>query len=190
MAENRGAKSPQQKSNLGRDLPREWRIVMKNVTGTVKSAPRFINATHVQVTKAFAKNAMIFGTPEYKLWREIVADCPAATMVTKDIRKNPNKKTSTKNMTYGNMATYIRTQDDAEAIMLEFEKQIAQSKVQSNPYRFVLAWFVKKFEGYDSYKDYFQQETEQVAKQESLFRLVSPTKAVIEGEELPAASGM
>lgn len=111
-------------------------------------------------------------------------------MVTKNIRKNPNKKTSTKNMTYENMATYIRTQDDAEAIMVEFEKQIAKSKVQSSPYRFVLAWFVKKFEGYDSYKDYFQQEAEQVAKQESLFRLVSPTKAVIEGEELPAASGM
>lgn len=163
---------------------------MKNATGTVKSAPRFIDATHVQVTKVFAKKAMIFGTPEYKLWREIVADCATATMVTKNIRKNPNKKTSTKNMTYENMATYIRTQDDAEAIMVEFKKQIAKSKVQSNPYRFVLAWFVKKFEGYDSYKDYFQKEAEQVAKQKSIFHVVPSTNTVIEGEELAAASGM
>lgn len=163
---------------------------MKNVTGTVKSAPRLIDATRVQVTKVFAKKAMIFGTPEYKLWREIIADCPAATMFTKDIRKNPNKKTSTKNMTYENMAIYIRTQDDAEAIMVEFEKQIAQSKVQSSPYRFVLAWFVKKFEGYDSYKDYFQQEAEQVAAQKSIFHVVPSTNTVIEDEELAAASGM
>lgn len=163
---------------------------MKNVTGTVKSAPRFIDATHVQVTKVFAKKAMIYGTPEYKLWREIIADCPAATMVTKNIRKNPNKKTSTKNMTYENMATYIRTQDDAEAIMVEFEKQIAQSKVQSSPYRFVLAWFVQKFENYDSYKDYFQQEAEQSAAQKSIFRIVPSTNTVIEDEELAVASGM
>lgn len=46
-------------------------IIMKNQTVRTMSAPRFVNATHVQVTKAFAKNAMIFGTPEYKLWREI-----------------------------------------------------------------------------------------------------------------------
>lgn len=157
---------------------------MKNVTGTVKSAPRFIDATRVQVTKVFAKNAMIYGTPEYKLWREIVADCPSATMVTKTIRKNPDKRTSTKNMKYENMAEYIRNQDNANVLMAEFEKQISLSKVQSNPYRSVLAWFVKKFEGYDSYKDYFQQEAEQIAEQKSIFHVVSSAKAVIEDEKI------
>lgn len=157
---------------------------MKNVTSAVKSAPRFIDATHVQVTKVFAKNAMIYGTPEYKLWREIVADCPAATMVTKTIRKNPDKRTSTKNMKYENMAEYIRNQDNANVLMAEFEKQISLSKVQSNPYRSVLAWFVQKFEGYDDYKGYFQKEAEQVAGQKSIFRLVSSQKSVIEGEEM------
>ena len=29
----------------------------------------FIDETHAQVTKAFAKQARIFGTSEYKLWK-------------------------------------------------------------------------------------------------------------------------
>ena len=39
--------------------------------------------------------------------------CEGAEMVTKTIKKNPDKKTSTKNMTYENMAIYIREQENA-----------------------------------------------------------------------------
>lgn len=81
---------------------------MKTATMNVKkSAPRFVDDNHVLVTKEFAKNARIFGTPEYKMWKEIRLDCPTAEMVTKTIKKNPDKKTSTKNMTYENMAIYM-----------------------------------------------------------------------------------
>ena len=52
-----------------------------------------------QVSKAFAKNACIFGTEEFKLWREYKAVYPKAQMVVKTIKKNPNKKTR-RNMTY------------------------------------------------------------------------------------------
>lgn len=152
-------------------------------TAMKKNAPKFIDDNRVQVTKEFAKNARIFGTTEYKLWREIKQDCPNAQMVTKTIRKNPDKKVSTKNMTYERMADYIRVQDNAEVLMAEFEKQIALSKIQTNPYRCVLAWFIQKFDNYDSYKKFFQKEAEQVAQKESIFRLVSTAKVVIEGEE-------
>ena len=54
-----------------------------------KAAPRFVDDNHVLVTKEFAKNARIFGTPEYKLWREIKQDRKDAEMVTKTIKKNP-----------------------------------------------------------------------------------------------------
>lgn len=151
-------------------------------THTTKSAPRFIDDTHVQVTKEFAKKAMIFGTPEYKQWREIRQDCPAAVMVTKTIKKNANKRTATKNMKYDRMATYIRAQDNAEALMAEFEKQIAMSKVQTSPYRFVLAWFIQKFEGYDDYKAFFEQEAQKEAQKKSIFTLIQPS-AVIEAED-------
>ena len=145
---------------------------MKKITAAAKkSAPKFVDDTHVQVTKEFAKNARIFGTAEYKLWKAIKADCPAAEMVMKSIKKNPNKKNDTKNMTYERMAIYIREQDDAAILMVEFKKQIAISKVQTNPYRSVLAWFIQKFEGYDSYKSFFAAEAEKKAEAEDLFAI-------------------
>ena len=70
----------------------------------------YVDDTTALVTKAFAKKASIFGTPEFKLWREYKAMFPQATMHTKSIKKNPDKKTN-RNMTYKNMAAYIRTQD-------------------------------------------------------------------------------
>ena len=136
-----------------------------------KIAPKFVDEKHVQVTKEFAKNARIFGTPEYKLWKEIRQDCPDAEMVTKNIKKNPNKKNDTKNMTYERMAIYIREQDNAATLMVEFKKQIGLSKVQTNPYRSVLAWFIQKFEGYDDYKSFFAAEAEKKAQAEDIFAM-------------------
>ena len=145
---------------------------MKKITAAAKkSAPKFVNDTDVQVTREFAKKARIFGTPEYKVWREIKKDCPDAVMVLKTIKKNPSKRTSTKNMTYEHMAIYIRQQEDAENLMTEFKKQIAISKVQTNPYRCVLAWFIQKFEGYDDYKSFFAAEAEKKAEAEDLFAI-------------------
>ena len=111
---------------------------------TNKNTIRYINEKSAQVTKAFQKNASIFGTDEFKLWREYKAMFPEAKMVTKTIKKNPNKLNITKNMTYENMAAFIREQDDAETVMAEFKKQINLSKVKANPYRAVLAWFKTK----------------------------------------------
>lgn len=159
-----------------------------------KNAPRFVDDTHVLVTKEFAKNARIFGTPEYKVWKEIRLDCPTAEMVTKTIRKNPDKKTSTKNMTYENMAIYIQEQNNAATLMVEFKRQIALSKVQTNPYRCVLAWFRKTFENYDSYKAFFAAEAQKEAQKQNIFAVVK-SSAVIEAEdteeaEYDVASGM
>ena len=81
---------------------------MKKINAAAKkSAPKFIDDTHVQVTKEFAKNARIFGTPEYKMWKEIRQDCEDAVMVTKTIKKNPDKKNDTKNMTYERILIFV-----------------------------------------------------------------------------------
>ena len=165
---------------------------------TKKSAPKFVDDTHVQVTKEFAKNARIFGTPEYKMWRAIKADCPEAEMVLKSIKKNTNKNTATKNMTYERMAIYIREQKDAEILMIEFKKQISLSKVQTNPYRCVLAWFIQKFENYDSYKNFFAEEAKKKAKANDIFTVVKSTATIVdenpaedaEDEEFDLVSGL
>ena len=159
-----------------------------------KSAPKFVDDTHVQVTKEFAKNARIFGTAEYKLWREIRKDCPEAEMVLKSIKKNPNKKNDTKNMTYERMAIYIREQENAATLMVEFKKQIALSKVQTNPYRCVLAWFVQKFENYDDYKNFFAAEAKKKAQEKDIFTLVKSSSVIMEEDteedEFDLVSGM
>lgn len=162
-----------------------------------KSAPKFIDDIHVQVTREFAKNARIFGTPEYKLWREIRQDCPEAEMVLKSIKKNSDKKNDTKNMTYERMAIYIREQKEAEVLMIEFKKQIALSKVQTNPYRCVLAWFKQTFQNYDSYKAFFAEEAKKNAQKQDIFTVVKSTATFVgetaaEDEEFEynLASGM
>ena len=156
---------------------------MKKSNGMQKNAPRFVSENEVQVTKEFAKNARIFGTPEYKMWKEIRLDCPDAKMVLKSIKKNPNKKTSTKNMTYERMAIYIRQQNDAKVLMLEFKKQIALSQVQTNPYRCVLAWFMQTFSNYDDYKKFFEEEAQKEAKKKDIFTVIDFPTSVVEDDE-------
>ena len=143
------------------------------MTTTKKNAIRYISDTEAQVTKAFVKNASIFGTDEFKLWREYLSYYPDAKMVTKSIKKNPNKLNITKNMTYENMAAFIREQDDAAEVMKEFEKQINLSKVKANPYRAVLAWFKKKYSDVNDYMDYFENLAAEKAQKESMFALTA-----------------
>ena len=125
------------------------------------------NAVIAQVTKAFEKNARIFGTEEYKLWREFKKDCPNAVMTTKKIKKNPEKKTN-KNLTYANMREYIGEQPNADELIKQFERELKLSKIQSNPYRAVLAWFQQTFEGYDNYKKFFKELAEKEAEAEAM----------------------
>lgn len=110
-----------------------------------------------EVTKEFAKKAMIYGTEEYRLWRDFLSENPNYTMVTKTIKKNPNKETN-KNLTFDNMRTFISEQENSDELLKEFEKQIRMSKIQSNPYRCVLAWFKTEFKNYDSYKEFFKKD--------------------------------
>ena len=147
------------------------------MTTTKKNAIRYISDNEAQVTKAFQKNASIFGTEEFKLWREYKAMFPEAKMVTKTIKKNPNKLNITKNMTYENMAAFIREQDDAEAVMAEFKKQINLSKVKANPYRAVLAWFKKKYSDVNDYMDFFAELAAKKAVENDMFAVPADANA-------------
>ena len=75
-----------------------------------KNVIRYVDETTAQVTKTFQKNAAIFGTEEFKLWRSYKAMFPDAVMTTKTIKRNPNKETY-RNMTYKNMRTYIEIEN-------------------------------------------------------------------------------
>ena len=136
---------------------------MKKTTSA--SVIRYINDTTAQVTKAFEKKACIFGTEEFKLWREYKKEFPEAKMVTKTIKKNEDQKRR-RNKTFENMEAYIATQPNAEDLKKEFETIKQRSQIQKSPYQYVLSWFEAKFEGYNDLKQFMaEKEAERMAKE-------------------------
>lgn len=121
---------------------------------------RTIDNETAQVTKAFQKNAVIFGTEEFKLWREYLTYFPNAKMTTKSINKNPNQK-NRRNLTFKNMVGFIQTQPNAKELMEEYETIQKRSKIQKSPYQYVLSWFEGKFEGYNDLKQFMAQKEEE-----------------------------
>ena len=124
-----------------------------------KNTIKIMDNNMAQVSKAFEKKARIYGTPEYRQWREFLVENPGFTMTTKTIKKNPNKKTSL-NLKYENMETFINEQENKEILKAEFEKVKRMSKVQKSPYNYVLDWFEKKFKGYESYETFIKNVEE------------------------------
>lgn len=114
-----------------------------------------IDETTARVTKAFQRQARIFGTDEYKMWKAYREDFPGAKMETKTIKRNTNKRTY-RNLTYVNMGRYISV--NAPQLLEEFEREKDSAKAQENPYRAVLAWFLEKFPNYDDYKKFFEDK--------------------------------
>lgn len=131
-----------------------------------KNTIRIIDENNIQVTKAFAKQARIFGTPEYKKWKEIKADLPEAIMVTKKIQKNPDKKTN-RNKTYENMELFIKQQKNAEELLKEFERQKKLSKIKPYPYAAVLEWFEKTFKNPEEYQALFEEKAAEKEQQKA-----------------------
>lgn len=126
----------------------------------MKKSIVFVSETEAQVTKAFQKKANIFGTDEFKLWREYKAEFPNAKMITKSINKNPNRKTN-RNLTYLNMEKFLGTLPEAEKLLNQFEVIKTRSCTQNYPYRFVLEWFEDKVSGYESYGSFIQEVEEE-----------------------------
>ena len=100
----------------------------------------------------------------------------------KSTKHGKTYETSTKNMTYENMAMFISVQAESKTLMIEFKKQVALSKVQTNPYRCVLAWFKQTFSDYDGYKKFFEEEAKKKA-QEDIFSLRKFSSSVEEDGE-------
>ena len=106
------------------------------------------------VTKSFQKKATIYGTPEFRQWREIRNEFPNIQMVVKNTRTS-----DIYNTTYEKMEKYINTFDNAETILQEMAKVKERSKIQRNPHRYVLAWFEQMFPNYKE-AELFQKKEE------------------------------
>lgn len=126
----------------------------------------YVSDKEARVTKAFAKNACIFGTEEFKLWREYKTIYPKAKMEIKTIKKNPNKKTR-RNMTYTNMEAFIGTLDSSEVLLAQFAVIRQRSLIQKSPYQYVLDWFESSFADEISMKDFMEQKEEERTQMEA-----------------------
>ena len=86
------------------------------------------------VSKEFAEKARIFGSSEFKAWREFLEVFPNAKMVI-------DKKKATDKLSYEKMQVYIEL--EKRQLLKEFERIKKLSKIQKSPYNYVLKWFKK-----------------------------------------------
>lgn len=130
------------------------------MANTKRNVIRYINEETAQVTKAFEKKACIYGTDEFKLWREYKKEFPKVKMQTKSIKKNPNQK-NRRNMTYPNMEAFIKTQPNRDELLNEYKTIKERSKIQTSPYQYVLTWFEGKFDGYNDLEQFMAKKEEE-----------------------------
>ena len=106
----------------------------------------FVNET-VALTAAFLRKASTLGTPEYKEMIELRRSLPGFQFVKAEAAKKTANKN--KNLTYKHMREYItnsaESKEAADALLAEMKKVEGLSKIQSNPYKYVQAWFLKQF---------------------------------------------
>ena len=93
--------------------------------------------TVATVSKEFKEKMYQFGTEEFKTVREIRAIYPHITF-----RVGSTYVQKTKKYTYDRMRDYLSDCDNADQRLAELARIQKQSKIQRNPYRYVLEWFM------------------------------------------------
>ncbi|MBR3017064.1 MAG: hypothetical protein IKH57_08300 [Clostridia bacterium] len=113
----------------------------------------------VTVTKKFLKEAGIIGSAAYTELAQVHRDHPDFQIVQREITKKQGKKTYGK-LTYEVMADFIavKEEENAPAVLVEFERVKALSKVQAGQYAFVKTWFLNRYSN-----EFQQEETEDAA---------------------------
>ncbi|MBQ9248822.1 MAG: hypothetical protein IJ179_00470 [Oscillospiraceae bacterium] len=89
--------------------------------------------------------------------REIREAFPSFKVVVKAGRKITTTR-STKRLNYKNMEKYIRSFDNADEVLVEFETIKKQSKTSPSPYKFVRDWFEAKFPNYKNASIFAEKE--------------------------------
>ena len=84
------------------------------------------------MTKKFLKDAGVIGSPAYNELARVRKDLPDFQIVQREITKKQGKKTYGK-LTYETMADFItvKEEENAPAVLAEFERVKALSKVQA-----------------------------------------------------------
>ena len=103
----------------------------------------------VTLTADFLRKASTLGTKEYNEMMQLRRDLTGFTFVKATASTTNRKANAAKNMNYKNMQAYIEASaanaEEAAAKIATFEKVQRLSKIQSNPFKYVLDWFNKEY---------------------------------------------
>ena len=105
--------------------------------------------SQIVMTKLFAKKCTDTRSEEYAHLQSVRKDYPTFVVITREIKKNPNKRVY-KGLTYDYMRDYIllhtAPEEEVEAIA-EFEELLLISKCQQQSLRYptIKKWFLKKY---------------------------------------------
>ena len=100
----------------------------------------------ISVTKAFMKEAETYNSDAYTTLMILKADLPEMRIVAPKTNRKGKKRD---NLTYANMITFIKCQNNAEILLKEFDKvkELASGQGGST-YQNVKRWFLQTFPNY------------------------------------------
>lgn len=110
-----------------------------------------VNHTHrvLVMDRTFAKNANNVRFEEYALLQRARQDYPAYAVVTRRIKRNPNRETYA-GLTYQYMENYIlahESADTADEVIAEYRelRLISECHCKARRYPAIKSWFLKKY---------------------------------------------
>ena len=116
----------------------------------MKNTLRVNHANRVLVMdRTFAKNANNVRYEEYAILQRARQDYPAYAVVTRRIKRNPNRETYA-GLTYQYMENYILSHegvDTVEMVMAEYKelRLISECHCKARRYPAIKSWFLKKY---------------------------------------------
>lgn len=96
------------------------------------------------MTAPFEKKSNIYGTPEYKLVCNIMAQYP-------DVQISIQKKSRKQTLRYDMMREFINIMPDSDKMLKEFERVQLMSHAYSSAYKYVENWFFKRYPHYGEF---------------------------------------
>lgn len=107
------------------------------------------NNKTIVMDRTFAKKSLDPRSDEYELLQRVRTDYPKYDVITRTIKKNPNKECYN-GLTYAFMEDYIRTHESKETVfnvLNDFEEMKLISKCHSAAFRYpvIKKWFLDKY---------------------------------------------
>ena len=108
------------------------------------------NPTTLELTisKAFEKNASVYGTDEYRTILNLRKDYPNLKIFVKT--QKAAEKTANDKLTYTKMRDFIKLCPDSNKRLATFDRVLALSKCQRSPYAYAKHWFLENYANYSS----------------------------------------